>query len=234
MKKTFPVVYFALKSSILSFGGALNMSSNNKSSRIFAGKGYYIALILCVAAIGITGYLYSRNPEETEQTMKLLGTETAPSGTEALTQPATAASEPEPTLKTAAPVAGQTVAEYAVDCLGYNQTTRDWRTHSGMDIAAEAGTQVCAAAAGTVYSVYDDEALGRTVVITHAGGYATRYGSLAQEVAVAPGDAVALGQPIGTVGSTALLESALEPHVHFCVTCNGEPVDPQDFLALGQ
>ena len=219
---------------ILSFGGALNMSSNNKSGRFFAGRGYYIALILCAAAIGITGYLYSRNPEQTEQTMKIVGTETTATDGQGNTQPTTAAPTEKPGLKTAAPVAGQTVAEYAVDCLSYNQTTRDWRTHSGLDITAQEGTQVRAAAAGTVYSVYDDEELGRTVVITHEGGYTTRYGSLSQEVLVSPGDAVALGQPIGTVGATALLESALEPHVHFSVTCDGENMDPQEFLNMGE
>ena len=210
------------------------MSSNNKSGRFFAGRGYYIALILCAAAIGITGYLYSRNPEQTEQTMKIVGTEASPTDGRGDTQPSTAVPTEKPSLKTAAPVAGQTVAEYAVDCLSYNQTTRDWRTHSGLDITAQEGTQVRAAAAGTVYSVYDDEELGRTVVITHEGGYTTRYGSLSQEVLVSPGDAVALGQPIGTVGATALLESALEPHVHFSVTCNGENMDPQEFLNMGE
>ena len=209
------------------------MSNQNNSSRIFAGKSYYIALILCAAAIGITGYLYSRNLNNTEQTMKVVGSEpTSEASTEA-SQPSSEAATEKPTLKTAAPVAGQTVAEFAADCLGYNETTRDWRTHAGLDIAAEEGSQVCAAAAGTVYSVYDDEELGMTVVITHDGGYTTQYASLAAEVSVTPGDAVALGQPIGTVGNTALLESGLEPHVHFAVTCNGDPMDPQEFLALG-
>ena len=210
------------------------MSNHNNSGRIFAGKGYYIALILCAAAIGITGYLYSRNLNNTEQTMKVVGSEpTSEASTEA-SQPSSEAATEKPTLKTAAPVAGQTVAEFAADCLGYNETTRDWRTHAGLDIAAEEGAQVCAAAAGTVYSVYDDEELGMTVVITHDGGYTTQYASLAAEVSVIPGDAVALGQPIGTVGTTALLESALEPHVHFSVTCNGDSMDPAEFLALGQ
>ena len=208
------------------------MSNHNNSGRIFAGRGYYIALILCAAAIGITGYLYSRNLDETKETMKVVGSE--PSATSEATQSASEEPTEKPTLRTAAPVAGQTVAEFAADCLGYNATTRDWRTHSGMDIAAEAGTQVCAAAAGTVYSVYDDEELGMTVVVVHDGGYTTQYASLAAEVSVAPGDTVALGQPMGTVGNTALLESALEPHVHFAVTCNGDPVDPQEFLTLGQ
>ena len=209
------------------------MSSNNNSGRIFAGRGYYIALILCAAAIGITGYLYSRNLNETKETMKVVGSEPSSEAATEASQPASEEPTEKPVLKTAAPVAGQTVAEFAADCLGYNETTRDWRTHAGLDIAAGEGAQVCAAAAGTVYSVYDDEELGMTVVITHDGGYTTQYASLAAEVSVLPGDAVALGQPIGTVGTTALLESALEPHVHFSVTCNGDPMDPQEFLLMG-
>ena len=210
------------------------MSNNNNSGRIFAGKGYYIALILCAAAIGITGYLYSRNLNETKETMKMVGSEPSSAAATEASQPSGEEPTQKPTIKTAAPVAGQTVAEFAADCLGYNETTRDWRTHAGLDIAAEEGAQVCAAAAGTVYSVYDDEELGMTVVITHDGGYTTQYASLAAEVSVAPGDAVALGQPIGTVGTTALLESALEPHVHFSVTCNGDPMDPAEFLLMGE
>ena len=210
------------------------MSNHNNSGRIFAGRGYYIALILCAAAIGITGYLYSRNLNETEETMKVVGSEPTSAAATEDSQPSSEAPTEKTALKTAAPVAGQTVAEFAADCLGYNETTRDWRTHAGLDIAAGEGAQVCAAAAGTVYSVYDDEELGMTVVITHDGGYTTQYASLAAEVSVTPGDAVALGQPIGTVGSTALLESALEPHVHFSVTCNGDPMDPAEFLLMGE
>ena len=210
------------------------MSNHNNSGRIFAGRGYYIALILCAAAIGITGYLYSRNLNETEETMKVVGSEPTSAAATEDSQPSSEAPTEKTALKTAAPVEGQTVAEFAADCLGYNETTRDWRTHAGLDIAAGEGAQVCAAAAGTVYSVYDDEELGMTVVITHDGGYTTQYASLAAEVSVAPGDAVALGQPIGTVGTTALLESALEPHVHFSVTCNGDPMDPREFLLMGE
>ena len=206
------------------------MSDNKKNRGVFAGRGYYIALILCAAAIGISGYLYYRNLNETQE---VLGTTEGNPAAVSSTQPGSAETqaptEPKP-MKTAAPVVGQTVAEFAVDCLGYNETTRDWRTHHGIDIAAEAGTAVCAAADGTVYSVYDDESYGTTVVITHEGGYTTKYASLSQEVSVTPGDTVTLGQTIGTVGTTALLENSLEPHVHFAVTCSGEAVDPMAFL----
>ena len=39
-----------------------------------------------------------------------------------------------------------------------------------------------------------------------------------------------MGQTIGTVGTTALMENALGSHVHFSVTKDDEPVDPMDFL----
>ena len=50
---------------------------------------------------------------------------------------------------------------------------------------------------------------------------------------VAPGDRVAMGQTIGNVGTTALLETTLGSHVHFSVTQDGVPMDPMDFLELG-
>ena len=207
---------------------------NNKKFKKFGAKGYYIALILCACAIGISGYLYYRNanPKDTQVSQE-------PSediGIQAVATDPTTPSEPtvkepeESTLKTAAPLSGETISEYAVTCLSYNQTTRDWRTHDGIDIAAAGGTEVCAAAAGTVYSVYDDETMGKTVVIRHEGGYTTRYASLAEEVSVSPGEAVKLGQKIGAVGQTALLESALGDHLHFAVSKNGDTVDPIAFL----
>ena len=213
-----------------------------------SGKGYYIALILCVVAIGITGYLYFRNANDTNpqlenppatgdpildpdvQTVATQPNETEPSQTP--TQPGVKPTEPaKKPMKTRSPVAGETVSGYAMDCLAYNQTTRDWRVHNGIDIAAEAGTQVCAAADGTVYTVYEDETMGTTVVIRHQDGYITKYSSLSQEVAVQPGQTVQAGDTIGTVGNTALLESAIGDHVHFSVTCNDENVDPAEFLS---
>ncbi len=119
-----------------------------------------------------------------------------------------------------------------MESLSYNETTRDWRVHNGIDIAAEAGTTVCAAADGTVYTTYEDDTMGYTVVIHHEGGYTTVYSSLAEDLKVKAGDTVTLGQAIGVVANTALLESALGDHVHFSVTLNEEPMHPADFLNL--
>ena len=220
------------------------MSNNKKSGGMF-GKGYYIALILCAAAIGISGYVYYRNAGRTEEVVQQHETEAqvAVVATEenvpaAVTQPVdpstetTTAPTVKKALKTASPLEGETVAVYAMDCLSYNSTTRDWRVHDGIDIAAAAGTEVKAAADGQVYTVYKDDAMGTTVVIRHEDGYVTVYASLAEEVAVSAGDKVTMGQTIGAVGETALLENALGEHLHFSVLCNDEQMDPAEFLNM--
>lgn len=223
------------------------MSENKQPSRGFAGKGYYIALILCAAAIGITGYWYYRNASKPED-VSIQQTEDIPVGTAGAvqdvpvlaTQPQPAATTPAPTqapekkpLQTTSPVSGQALSGYSMEALSYNQTTRDWRVHNGIDLAAEAGTPVCAAADGQVYTVYEDEALGSTVVIRHQDGYVTCYASLAKDIPVKPGDQVVMGDVIGHAGDTALVESALGSHVHFSVTHQDEPMDPAAFLSLG-
>ncbi len=63
--------------------------------------------------------------------------------------------------------------------LAFNATTRDWRTHDGVDLTAAEGAPVRAAANGTVTAVYDDELLGTTVVIGHDDGCVTYYQNLA-------------------------------------------------------
>ena len=218
--------------------------SKKKFSGNISGKGYYIALILCAVAIGITGYLYYRNANDAKQLNNPVE-DTAPQlrddDMEVVATPGdddqVSVQEPDnitvqkPT-EIVMPVSGETAAPYSMEMLSYNQTTRDWRVHDGMDIAAEAGTQVCAAAEGTVYTVCEDETMGMTVVISHSGGYITEYASLGENVQVKAGDTVTAGQCIGYVGSSALLESAIGDHVHFEVTCNGKTVDPMEFLEL--
>ena len=203
-------------------------------------KGYYIALGLCAVAIGICGFLYYGNtkkptpaPSGMDQTVgdHQAVIATGPNDTAISDAGVNENTPPEP-LKVVSPLQGQTVAVYAMDSLSYNQTTRDWRVHNGVDIAAEAGSSVCAAAAGEIYSVYEDEALGMTVVIRHQDGYTTRYASLDKTVLVQPGDQVTAGQTIGAVGNTALLESAVGDHLHFSVTRDGNPVNPDTFLSM--
>ena len=209
--------------------------SENKHGRASGGRGYYIGLLLCAAAIGITGFVYNAGREE--PAVQTANTPASITGEAKLptrgTTPPESTASTQPTagkLKTCSPVQGEVLTPYAMEVLSYNQTTRDWRTHNGIDLAAPAGTAVVAAADGQVYTVYEDERLGSTVVIRHDGGYTTRYCSLAPEVAVSAGQEVTMGQTIGAVGSTALMENALGDHVHFSVTKDDEPIDPMAFL----
>ena len=197
-----------------------------------ADKGYYIALILCAAAIGISGYLYYRNANEEDPSLDNPSVDVMnPEPTDPSSTAPAKPTQKQP-LVTGRPVNGNVLMDYAMDCLCYNPTTRDWRTHDGMDFAAEAGTAVKAAARGTVYTIFTDDSMGTTVIIRHEDGYVTTYSSLAANTAVTVGQEVALGQTIGYVGTTALLETALGDHVHFSVTYNGKPVDPESFFDL--
>ncbi|WP_312281901.1 M23 family metallopeptidase [Oscillibacter sp.] len=128
------------------------------------------------------------------------------------------------------PLRGAVVSTFSVDALSYDATMGDWRTHAGVDLAAEVGTQVMAACAGKVTSVEDNPLMGTTVVIEHDGGYVTTYANLQTVPAVKTGDTVSAGQIIGAVGSTAIAEAALPPHLHFAVEKNGDAVNPQAFL----
>jgi len=223
------------------------MSNNSNNGRNVYGTGYYIALILCAVAIAIAGFVYYRNAGQTQpvlQEAEQQATLSVDAPQEDLPVVATQPQQIQETeapvqpvkkkiFATAAPISGEAVAEYAMGCLSYNETTRDWRVHNGIDLAAPAGSEVMAAAEGVVYTTYTDDMMGTTVVIRHDGGYTTQYASLAEDLKVGPGDQVAMGQVIGCVGETALIETNLGPHVHFSVLCNDESMDPADFLELG-
>lgn len=128
------------------------------------------------------------------------------------------------------PLKGEVLAAFSVDTLAYNPTLEDWRIHDGVDIAAQAGSTVLAASSGTVSAVLDDPMMGTTVIIEHDGGYQTTYSNLQTIPTVETGDSVSAGQIIGAVGTTAAAEAAQSPHLHFSVSKNGEPVDPNEFL----
>ena len=133
-------------------------------------------------------------------------------------------------LLTVSPLAGMVVTAFSVDALLYDATLGDWRTHAGVDIAADAGTRVLAAADGTVSAVQDDALMGTTVTLTHSDGYQTTYANLQAQPAVETGDAVSAGQVLGAVGLTSIAEQQLGPHLHFSVTHDGDAVDPDAFL----
>ncbi len=100
--------------------------------------------------------------------------------------------------------------------------------HSGLDIAAPAGTPVKAAAAGQVAFTGTFFFYGNFVVIDHGLGVFTLYAHL-KSTTVKKGDKIKKGEAIGLVGSTG---RATGPHLHFALTINGARVSPQGFIAI--
>ena len=103
--------------------------------------------------------------------------------------------------------------------------TGEYKYHSGVDLAADYGDPIYAAAAGTVTYAGWISGYGNTVMINHGGDLYTLYGHN-QELLVSVGQSVPQGFVIARAGSTG---NSTGPHCHFEVRPNGEngePVDP--------
>ncbi|MGC2873653.1 peptidoglycan DD-metalloendopeptidase family protein [Ihubacter sp. rT4E-8] len=122
--------------------------------------------------------------------------------------------------------------EYSMDMVIYNLTLDQYMTHPGIDFQAPSGSGVKAIADGTITDVYEDDAYGTTIEITHKGGLISRYSNLSTGKLAEKGDTVKKGQVISNVGKTALYESMEKPHLHFEILKNGKNVDPAKYLSF--
>ena len=135
-------------------------------------------------------------------------------------------------LTMVSPVVGEITKSHSMDTPVFSTTLGEWRVHTGIDISAEEGSEVYAAAAGKVSRVYSDPFLGKTVEITHDGGIVSVYSNLSNtDVAVKEGQTIVSGAKIGLVGDTSLSELADESHLHFAVKVNGVSVNPLDYIS---
>ncbi len=98
--------------------------------------------------------------------------------------------------------------------------------HSGIDIAAPAGTIIHAPLAGRVLLVADMYLNGKTVAIGHGNGLVSVYSHM-QATAVNKGDWIKTGQQIGEVGATG---RATGPHLHWGVRFHNARVNPASML----
>lgn len=119
----------------------------------------------------------------------------------------------------AAPLAGYTVTA------GFPRYPSG-RSHTGIDLAAGAGTPIYAAGPGRVASVQHlATSYGNHVRVDHGGGLQTLYAHM-QRTGATPGQTVAARTPIGTVDSTG---NSTGDHLHFEVR-RGGAIDPRAFM----
>jgi murein DD-endopeptidase MepM/ murein hydrolase activator NlpD len=98
--------------------------------------------------------------------------------------------------------------------------------HTGLDIGAPGGTTIVAADTGVVSYAGWGGGYGNVMILTHGNGYSTLYGHMSG-FAVASGEGVNRGQPIGYEGSTGY---STGPHLHFEVRINGAYQNPLSYL----
>ncbi len=102
--------------------------------------------------------------------------------------------------------------------------------HAGLDMAAFERAPVVATSPGVVSFTGQKSGYGNVVEIDHGHGFKTRYAHL-RDIQVSRGERVAIGQRIGSMGSTG---RSTATHLHYEVWFRGRVVDPVNFLRAGR
>ena len=244
--------------------------SKDRFSRFISSKGFYVAIVLCLAgAAAATWLAVDRTISGIEQSnSQILQNErdfaTFPPAEEAekkesgivISKPESSAppasssapvSEPEPASQPAVkseqlpvqeqlsnlsytlPIEGSVINQFSDGELIKNLTLGDWRTHDGIDFAADKNAEVYAVANGVVSSVKNDPLWGTVITIDHHDGNQSIYSGLSATVPVNEGDAVMGRQAIGSVDGVPC-EISDESHLHFAMKREGVWIDPLSVL----
>lgn len=133
------------------------------------------------------------------------------------------------------PVTGAVSKGHSVDVPVFSVTMNDYRTHTGVDIAAESGAPVRAVADGIVKEIWEDPMMGCCLSLEHSGGAVSIYKNLAPQIPenMTAGTAVRAGDTVGSVGESAMIELAESSHLHYELQIDGASVDPADFMLIG-
>ena len=204
-----------------------NFSDNPTVSKIVYGV---VVALLCVSAIVIGIIAASNRPNE-----ELPDDPPVSDGTGEQNPPDNTGDEqtPEDEKKASyiAPCVGKVIKGHSTTAPVYSITLEEWRIHTGMDIMTEEGADVFAVEAGEVTNVFNDPLLGKSIEITHADGVKSVYKNLdGESITLKVGDKVERGAKIASVGDSAIMEIAEEPHLHFEMTVADKLVNPLDYI----
>ena len=130
------------------------------------------------------------------------------------------------------PVSGNLTSKHDPTMQVFSPTMQDYRVHLGIDLATNENAPVYAAADGKISKIWVDTLMGYCIAIQHSGDCVTIYKNLAETLpeGIAEGVSVRSGQLIATVGESAMVEVADEPHLHFEMTVGELAVDPLEYF----
>ncbi len=214
------------------------MNMNQKKQKLNKGIGIAVAILLALTLfVTIIAFSVSKRTKDPENTTGSSVTTKSTTTTQATT--GTSASSEDPSTQTGlekisfvCPVSGTLIKDYSADIPVFSLTMEDYRVHCGVDISADAGTHVMAAASGTISKVEFDPLMGQTVQITHSEGYVTTYRNLQTKMpeGIEVGVSVDAGDVIGYVGDTALIEISDSPHLHLEMTKDEKNINPLSLI----
>ena len=115
----------------------------------------------------------------------------------------------------------------------YNATLNAYCEHTGIDLSASVGTNVCVVANGTVESIYKDDLLsGTEITVDHGNGLKTVYRFVNEVEGLTVGQTVNKGDIIATVAEANGNEYQDGSHLHFEVLENGANVNPELYVDI--
>ncbi len=213
----------------------------NEDEKKKSGKGFYIALALCLIAIcgvAVTTFvstLPTEEPESTDNSKKPAVSTTT--SVQQVVIPATDVKDDRTTVATTTattestkpedlfvfPVSNRVLRAFSKNHY-FSDTLGEWVTHNGVDFAAKEGDKVKAAADGTITAIRQDALWGNVVEIKHEGNLVTRYCGVTAD-SIAEGQSVQAGDVIGVI-SVVPAEVLDEAHLHMELLANGTHTDP--------
>ena len=177
----------------------------------------------------VTGKLPSTDTEAVEETEEAQTTEVPKETTPQTSGVSKPTVDELPTF--IVPVKGVISKQHDATLQVYSTTMADYRVHLGVDIVTAENAPVYAAADGKIEKIWEDVKMGYCIAVKHGGDAVTVYKNLGEILpeGIAEGVSVRSGQLIATVGNSAMVEIAEEPHLHFEMTVAGLSVDPLEY-----
>ncbi len=236
----------------------MNYNEENEKKGLLSGKGFYLMLAACLIAVGIAAWsamsainnydsllngnstsdnVYNSESDITEnsepnESKEEIKEESANVSVNSENYEKTESKESETKEENfVLPVKGNVIKGFSKDELQYSKTMGDMRLHTATDISAPVGTNVKAAAIGTVTDIAEDELYGNCITVEH-GDLTVKYCGL-EDIKVKVGSTVVAGTVLGVTAAIPI-ESADEPHIHLEAHNGSEAVDILEAMGFNE